>query len=657
MSKPESADVLPCNLSDNEHFQQVVDRVVSRRGFLKSSLGLSAAVFLAGPLAACGGGDSDDDDEQKGPRIGFKAVAASTADAIVVPEGYSYQVLAPWGSALFVDSPAWRTDGTNTAAEQARQVGDNHDGMHFFPIDGQSSNEGLLVVNHEYVNPEYLYGAEFMTPWTVEKANKALAAHGVSVLHIVRNAAGKWEVKLDSSYNRRITGTTPMTLSGPVAGSDLVKTGADSSGMTVLGTLNNCANGYTPWGTYLTCEENFNGYFGTTSSDEAALTPALRRYGFAKDGFGYRWHEVIDRFDYAKEPNEGNRFGWVVEIDPFDPDSTPVKHTALGRFKHENAAYAIADDGRLVVYMGDDERFDYIYKFVSDGVYVPAQGKANSALLSAGKLYVARFEAGSAAGDMMGAGQWLLLDKSNPLLAGDADLPTQADVLTYARIAADKVGATKMDRPEWIAVHPETGEVYCCLTNNSRRTEAQIDDANPRAGNDYGQIIRWREAGGAAADSFDWDLFVLAGNPVAVPDRKDLRSGSSNINADNTFNSPDGLAFDQDGRLWIQTDGNYSNAGKYAGQGNNQVLCANPATGEIRRFAVGPKACEITGLSFTPDGRTLFINIQHPGEAGSNPEEVAMNPLSVSTWPDAAGGRPRSATVVITRNDGGVIGA
>jgi secreted PhoX family phosphatase len=307
--------------------------------------------------------------------------------------------------------------------------------------------------------------------------------------------------------------------------------------------------------------------------------------------------------------------------------------------------------------MGDDERFDYIYKFVSDGVYVPAQGKANSALLSAGKLYVARFEAGSAAGDMMGAGQWLLLDKSNPLLANDADLPTQADVLTYARIAADKVGATKMDRPEWIAVHPETGEVYCCLTNNSRRTEAQIDDANPRAGNDYGQIIRWREAGGAAADSFDWDLFVLAGNPVAVPDRKDLRSGSSNINADNTFNSPDGLAFDQDGRLWIQTDGNYSNAGKYAGQGNNQVLCANPATGEIRRFAVGPKACEITGLSFTPDGRTLFINIQHPGEAGSNPEEIAMNPLSVSTWPDAAGGRPRSATVVITRNDGGVIGA
>ena len=669
-------DDLPSNLSDNEHFQSVVDRVVSRRGFLKSGLGLGAAAFLAAPLAAqaathahqhmgAGYGNNSGPTARK---IGFTPVATSSGDAIVVPEGYSAQTFAPWGDALFADSPRWKPDGTNTGAEQARQIGDNHDGMHFFPIHGKSSKEGLLVMNHEYCNYEYLFGTEFMEPWTADKVLKAQNAHGASVIHI-RQHRNKWEIVLNSKYNRRITGNTPMQISGPAAGHALMKTKADPTGTRVLGTLNNCANGFTPWGTYLTCEENFNGYFGTTSGVDGR-DESMKRYGISSRGTGYRWEEFDERFDYAKEPNESNRFGWVVEIDPFDPKSMPVKRTALGRIKHENCAYAFTADRRVVVYMGDDQVNDYIYKFVSDGRFVPGKDAANRRLLDHGKLYVAKFGNGAAAGDFMGTGEWVLLDKqTNPVLAADARFADQAEVLIKTRLAADAVGATKMDRPEWITVHPATNEVYCALTNNSGRSAAATDAANPRAANRFGQIVRWREAGkDAAALAFDWDLFVIAGNPNAYA-AGDLNAGSSNIDSSNTFNSPDGIGFDADGRLWIQTDGNFSNVAQYAGQGNNQMLCADPATGEIRRFLVGPSGCEITGLTFTPDGRTMFINVQHPGEVGSHPNRptppagvsmddyVAANPLAFSQWPNAAGGRPRSATVIVTKNDGGVIGA
>lgn len=660
-------DDLPDNLSANEHFQEVVQRTVSRRGFLKSGLDLGAAAFLAGPLAACGGSGIPSG-PKKAPKIGFAPVATSSADTIVVPQGYRAQVFAAWGEALFADSPAWRPDGTNTGDDQARQIGDNHDGMHFFPLHGESSKEGLLVMNHEYTNYEYLFGAEFMTPWTADKALKAQNAHGASVLH-VRQRKGKWEIVRDSKYNRRITGNTPMEITGPAAGHALMRTNADASGKRVLGMLNNCANGFTPWGTYLTCEENFNGYFGTTSGVDGR-DEAMKRYGISARGTGYRWEEFDDRFDYAKEPNESNRFGWVVEIDPFDPKSTPAKRTALGRFKHENVALSFTRDRRVVAYMGDDQANDYIYKFVSHGRYNPGKDADNRKLLDSGKLYVAKFSDGATTGDFMGTGEWLLLDKqANPVLAADGRFADQAEVLIKTRLAADAVGATKMDRPEWIAVHPGTGDAYCALTNNSGRRADAIDDANPRAANRYGQIVRWRETGNdAAAETFEWDLFVVAGNPIAHPDRNDLRSGSEAITADNTFNSPDGIGFDRDGRLWIQTDGNFSNAGDYLGQGNNQMLCASPETGEVKRFLVGPSGCEITGLTFTPDGRTMFINVQHPGEVGSHPNRpavpagmdmdtfIAQNPLAFSKWPDAAGGRPRSATVVITKDDGGVIG-
>lgn len=637
---------LPTNTSEGEHFQLVVQRAFNRRGFLKSGIGLSAALFLGGPLGVYAQ-SSNSTSQQTSPPIGFTAIPLSTDDTIHIAAGYTASVFAPWGTPLLDAGSAWRTDGSDDAAAQALQVGDNHDGIHFFPING-SSTEGLLVINHEYTTVDdgtyaWLFGANGTEPWTADKAAKAMNAHGVSVIHVIADTHGKWAIKAGSRYNRRLTASTEMELTGPAAGHAMLKTKADPSGRRVHGTLNNCGNGWTPWNTYLTCEENFNTYFGTTSGQDTRST-AQKRYGLAAGATAYRWENFVERFDYAKEPNESNRFGWIVEIDPFNPESTPKKRTALGRIKHENAAYTLAADQRIVIYMGDDQADDYIYKFVSDGIY--REGGDNSALLDSGKLYVAQFNDERASNkDYAGSGKWILLDKkAHPLLAADSSFADQAEVLIHTRLAADVVGATKMDRPEWVSVHPTSGEVYVTLTNNTKRT--MPDGANPRAENIYGQIVRWREAGGdAAATTFEWDIFVLAGNPIKHTDRKDLRSGSANITADNTFNSPDGLAFDRDGRLWIQTDGKYSNKGDYEGQGNNQMLCADPVSKEIRRFLVGPKECEVTGITFTPDSKTMFINIQHPGEEGD------------SHWPDSGTSIPRSATVIITKDDGGVIGS
>ena len=648
------------NLSHNEHFQEIVERVRGRRGFLKSGLGLSAAMFLAGPLAACGGSGSSGSVEAPGGAaslLGFKSIPISVEDTHVVAEGYTATPFAPWGEPLF-SGIEWNGDGSDDAAAQAKQVGDNHDGIHFFPMTPDNNDEGLLVMNHEYCTTirggEGLYAWLFGRDDTVPAANdatlkearsqKVINAHGVSVIHIKKNIDGKWEIQVDSQYNRRITADTVMELTGPARGDALLQTNADPTGTQALGTFNNCGNGWTPWGTYLTCEENFNNYFGTTTVPVPALDSAQARYGITKGLTDYGLEQSFERFDYVKEPNEANRFGWIVEIDPFNPGSTPKKRTALGRIKHENSAYRLTADNRIVIYMGDDQAGDYIYKFVSENSY--REGSDNSTLLDSGRLYVAKFEDGDASGDFMGTGQWLLLDQAeNDLLRLNANFPNQAAVLVNARLAADALGATPMDRPEWVAVHPVSGEVYVTLTNNSGRKEHEIDDANPRAANLYGQIIRWREADDdAAALTFEWDLFVLAGNPVKYGDREDLNSGSDNITVDNTFNSPDGLGFDKDGRLWIQTDGNYSNADDYEGQGNNQMLCADPTSKEIRRFFVGPKECEVTGIAFTPDSKTMFINIQHPGERGD------------SNWPEGGSALPRSATVIITKDDGGVIG-
>jgi len=644
---------LPTNLTDNVHFQYIVERARSRRGFLKSGLGLSAALFLAGPLAACGGSSNSGDDSTSTSEpslISFKSVSISTEDNVVVAEGYRAVPFAPWGEPLF-DGVEWKGDGSDDAAAQAMQVGDNHDGIHFFPLTQDNSEEGLLVMNHEYATTsgrgryQWLFGRDDAAPQMTEKrVHKVMNAHGVSVIHVKRNVDGDWEIQKGSRYNRRITASTEMELTGPAAGHVLLQTRADSTGKKVLGTLNNCGNGWTPWGTYLTCEENFNNYFGTMTDPVPTLNEAQARYGLTKGPTSYGWEQTEERFDFVEEPNEPNRFGWIVEINPFDPTSAPRKRTALGRFKHENAAFRLTTDKRIVIYMGDDQANDYIYKFVSENSY--REGGDNSRLLDAGKLYVAKFEDGPASDGFMGSGQWILLDQvENQTLRMDGRFPSQAHVLVNTRLAADAVGATPMDRPEWVTVHPISGEVYVTLTNNSGRREEDVDGANPRAGNLYGQIVRWREAGGdAEATTFEWDVFVLAGNPVKYTDRSHLNSGSANVTPDNTFNSPDGLGFDKDGRLWIQTDGNYSNAGEHEGQGNNQMLCADPVSKEIRRFFVGPKECEVTGIAFTPDSKTLFINIQHPGERGD------------SNWPEGGDALPRSATVVITKEDGGVIG-
>ena len=645
MGKPFDSEDIPTNLSDNEHFDAIVDRAVSRRGFMiKSGAGAAAVAFLSSGLTACGGGDTDAE-----PLIGFKKIAAYTGDGVSIADGYTASVLAPWGAPLFSTGPGstWMGDGSETAADQARQVGDNHDGIHFFPIDGKSNAEGLLVMNHEYSTTDgsnyvTLFGPTPSPADTLDKVNKAINAWGCSVIHVKRTGS-TWAIVLDSPYNRRITSATPMLLTGPAAGNDLLKTTADPTGTSVLGTINNCGNGYTPWGTYLTCEENFNANFGTTVEPTVdGRTDAQKRYGIAAGTTRYAWETQHDRFDYKKEPNESNRFGWIVEIDPFDPTSTPKKRTALGRVKHENAAYRVNKDGRVAIYMGDDQANDYVYKFVTQGKYIAGDINNNRNLLDSGTLYVAKYSDGATVGDMMGTGEWIALTPDNPVLVA-AGFTSLAQILIHTRLAGDAVGATKMDRPEWFTVDQATGDVYGTMTNNSGRTVA--DAANPRTSNRYGQIIKMVEAGGdVTATTFTWDLFVLAGNPT-IEQTNPLNAGSSNVNADNTFNSPDGLGFDHQGRLWIQTDGNYSNSGNFAGQGNNQMLCADPVTKEIRRFLAGPAECEVTGLTFTPDNKTLFINIQHPGEDGN------------SHWPEGGTAMPRSATLVITKNDGGVIGA
>jgi secreted PhoX family phosphatase len=582
----------------------------------------------------------------RGRSLGFTAVPVSVADSLQVPAEYEASVLYRWGDAVGAPGvvPHFKADGTNTWQEQSLQAGMHHDGMAFFPID-KNPRHGLLAINHEYTDDGLLH-VDGMQSWSADKVRKSQAAHGASIIEVVERQ-GEWRVMPKSRYARRITANTPMLLSGPAKGHALLQTAADPTGSRVLGTLNNCAAGQTPWGSYLTCEENWNGYFSarqTPSADE-------QRYGLRHQGWGYRWHEHDERFDAARHPHEPNRFGWVVEIDPADPSQTPVKRTALGRIKHEGATTTLSQDGRAVVYMGDDERFEYIYKFVSRDKVQPGGYQANHDLLDHGTLYVARFDA-------RGHGRWLALVHGENGLTTERGFPGQAEILIKTRQAADVAGATKMDRPEWIAVHPHTGEVFATLTNNSLRGQPgrDTDEANPRADNIMGHIIRWREGAGqggdAASTEFRWMHFALAGDPNA-----EQAQHRGNILGD-MYGSPDGLAFDASGLLWIQTDVSTSamHKGAYQGMGNNMMLCADPVSGQTKRFLTGPAGCEITGIAFTPDRRAVFINIQHPGETASERSDPDR-PQAISNWPDGpTGGRPRSATVVIRRKDGGVVG-
>ena len=603
-------------------FDGVVESAISRRGFLSGvvAFGSGAAVMGTGLMSGTSA------QAQVASRFSFTPIAAQTDATVHVPEGYSWQPLVRWGDALFSDAGELSQETGVDLASSDKVFGENTDGMESFMV----GDRQVIAVNHEYVNPEINLPHTKGETTSADDVKILQNMQGVTVMEIAEGPDG-WAVVQDSDLNRRITHNTPMTIAGPAAGHPLLQTSADPAGTTVLGTLNNCGAGKTPWGTYLTCEENFNGYFGST--DEAFALPAdYARYGIASEG-RYGYEKFDTRFDVSQEPNEPRRFGYIVEIDPADPNSTPIKHTALGRFKHENAAAVLAPDGRVVVYMGDDERGEFMYKFVSAGVYTP--GGPTSALLDEGQLYVAKFS-----DDM--SGEWVAL---TPEATGmDA-----AEIAIFTRDAASKVGATTMDRPEWVAVNPTTVEAYCCLTNNSKRgpdfTNAGGDAAtavpnspNPRDANNYGQIVRWRpENDDHAATGFTWDLYVMAGNPTV---HEDAYAGSENINAGNLFNSPDGMQIDSTGLLWIQTDGDDSNEGDYAGMGNNQMLAGDPVTGEIARFLTGPVGSEVTGLTWSADRRTMFVGIQHPA----------------APFPDGEGKLARSAIVAVKRNDNALVG-
>ncbi|MBL8245071.1 MAG: PhoX family phosphatase [Rhodanobacteraceae bacterium] len=641
------------NPSDNPSFDEIQQRA-RRREFLRGSVAVGAAVIGVPLLSARSLAQTVSPTYSQTPRVGFEPVPVSDADTLVVPRGYRADVLIAWGDPISDAAPPFRLDAGNTADEQALQWGMHNDGMHFFPFDEPrfsmpgrstpSSRRGLLVCNHEYTDDGLLH-PDGMRTWTAEKVRKSQAAHGVSVIELLFDGSS-WRVQRSSPFARRITAYTPMAVAGPAAGHRLLRTAADPGGERILGTLNNCAHGYTPWGTYLACEENFNGYFVNAGSPSAEQ----RRYGIGP-GAGYRWHEHDERFDAARHPNEPNRFGWVVEIDPFDPTATPVKRTALGRFKHEGAWVTLGADNRVVVYMGDDERFEYIYKYVSNRPYQPGVRGGTHRLLDDGVLYVARFN------DDHG-GEWLPLVWGENGLTPENGFADQGEVLVKARQAADRVGATRMDRPEWIAVNPRTRDVYCTLTNNDRRGNSgqpAADAANPRGQNVFGHIIRWAEdRQDASARRFRWELFAQCGDPTLEnPARRGNLEGDA-------FGSPDGLWFDDRGILWVQTDISTSivsrpsaERGDYRNIGNNQMLAYDPVDGEFKRFLTGPRGCEITGVISTPDLRTLFVNVQHPGEPASERNDPA-NPTAISSWP--FGTRPRSATVVIRREDGGIIG-
>lgn len=629
------------NPTDNPVLADMVALRVGRRGVVGGGLAAAAVTFLVGGTAAASIGRASTAATKNGrhrPLLGFAEVLVSSADTLVVPEGYTYDVLIPWGTPLSTDGPAWREDASDSAADQAQQVGQHHDGMHFFALDGHRTrgSRGLLVLNHEYVDP-ILLTTDGATPVTPEKVAKALAAHGVTVVEIRKGRDGRWS-HVDSRFNRRITGTTPVAFSGPVS----LSNPALQSNNAPMGTLNNCGHGDTPWGTYLACEENWNGYFGTADATWTP-TPAEARYGVSRAGFGYNWHLADPRFDLAVNRNELNRFGWVVEINPFDPASTPVKRTALGRVKHESATVT-ERNGRVVVYTGDDENGDYLYKFVGDAPWRLHLARGRSPL-DHGTLHVAKLDAA-------GGGSWVpLVWGRGPLTAanGWAD---QADVLIRTRQAADALGATKLDRPEWVAVHPDTSDVYITLTNGTQG----VTPGNPRPTNIYGHILRITESKRwGMFTSFSWDVFAFAGDP-SYPEGELVPADQP------LFGSPDGLWFDDDGRLWIQTDISNSSQNlasrKYDRIGNNMMLAADPSTGEIRRFLTGPRGAEITGVVTSPDQRTIFVNVQHPGESTTAwGAPTPANPRAVSNWPDfSPTGRPRAATVAIRKLDGGKVG-
>jgi secreted PhoX family phosphatase len=622
-----------------EVFTDVMERRLSRRDFLKGAVTASAVVVGAAALGAPERAAAQDTKFA----LTFKPVGPSKGlpDPLLA-DGYTEAILLSWGDPILPDAPAF--DPANlSAAAQSKQFGYNNDYVGFLPVPFGSGRAdlGLLVVNHEYTNEELMF-----PNWTPETTTKeivdiALAAHGMSIVQ-VRNVDGRWVYDRDAGANRRITGTTPIAITGPAAGADWLKTRDDPTGTRVLGTLNNCAGGITPWGTVVSGEENFNQYFGNAKflKDDDPRKAVHKRYGIPTDASERRWEDFYRRFNVPDEPNEPFRFGWAVEVDPYDPGSTPKKRTALGRTKHEAVTFVVAPGGQVVGYMGDDERFDYVYKFVTAGRYNPADRAANMDLLDAGTLYVAVFRDD-------GTGEWRPLVFGQGPLTPENGFTSQADVLIKTRLAADKLGATKMDRPEDVEVNPVNRKVYAVMTNNTQRGAAGrpgTDRANPRANNRSGHIIEITEANNDhAATTFTWDIFLLAGDPA---DESTYFAGYPKDRV-SPIAAPDNVAFDRAGHLWIATDGQFSalknNDGFYA------VPVEGSERGYLRQFYATVPGAEICGPEFTPDNTTVFLAIQHPGEGGTYAEPL-------STWPGTAP-IPRPSVIAIQAAAGGRIGS
>lgn len=612
---------------------------ISRRAALK---GIAAGGTFG--LFGCAGIDTtaSASDDGSAP-LTFAEIGRATDDRHHVAAGYAAQLLIRQGDPIRAGGPQYQP-GRQTGAEQEQQFGNDNDFIAYMPLPrgSASSTRGLLGVNHEsHLATLCFPGVKSLSQLTREQCEVQMAAQGFSVLEIAREG-NRWRLVEASPNNRRISANTEMRISGPAAGHPRLCTTADPSGTRVRGTFANCAGGTTPWGTILSAEENVQGYFSGNGvqGPEAA---ARRRYGVTgRDLFYEAWARYFDRFNFDKEPNEPNRFGWIVEIDPYDPKSTPVKRTALGRAAHECATQALSHDGRVAFYSGDDARMEYVYKFVTEGRYDASRPEANRDLLDRGTLYVARFEEN-------GKMRWLPLVHGQGPLTSANGFHSQADVVIEARRAGDLLGATPMDRPEDVEAHPVTGHVYVVCTFNERRKPDQLNAANPRANNRFGHIVEIvppivNGKPDHAASECDWGFFLLGGNPDDPA--HGARYGGA-VSPNGWLAAPDNIAFDRKGRIWITTDGQ----GRF---GFNDSLYAaqvsGPGRGVTRAFFTGPRGSEICGPAFTPDGRTLFLSVQHPGE-GSTFDKPSTR------WPDFAEGMPpRSAVLAITRDDGGEIG-